>query len=48
LFVRAVSLPQGADEDAITASYDKGILTISMPVTAAKPAEKRVTVENVT
>jgi HSP20 family protein len=47
-FVRTVSLPQGADEDAITASYDKGILTISMPVTAAKPAEKRVTVENVT
>jgi HSP20 family protein len=44
-FVRAVSLPQGADEDAITASYDKGILTISMPVSDAKPAEKRVAVE---
>ena len=45
-FVRAVSLPQGADEDAITASYDKGILTISMPVTDAKPAEKHVAVES--
>ena len=45
-FVRAVSLPQGADEDAITASYDKGILTISMPVTDAKTAEKHVAVES--
>ena len=45
-FVRAVSLPQGADEDAITASYDKGILTVSMPVTEAKPAERRVTIES--
>jgi HSP20 family protein len=45
-FVRAVSLPQGADEDAITASYDKGILTVSMPVTSAKPAEKHVTIES--
>lgn len=45
-FVRAVSLPQGADEDAITASYDKGILTVSVPVTDAKPAEKHVTVQS--
>jgi HSP20 family protein len=45
-FVRSVSLPQGADEDAITASYDKGILTVSMPVTEAKPAEKHVAVES--
>ena len=45
-FVRAVSLPQGADEDAITASYDNGILTVSVPVTDAKPAEKHVTVES--
>src|SRR6478752_2941207 len=28
-FTRSVSLPRGADEDAITASYDKGILTVS-------------------
>ena len=45
-FVRAVSLPQGADEDAITASYDKGILTVSMPVTNAKAAERHVTIES--
>jgi len=41
-----VSLPQGADEDAISATYDKGILTVSMPVTNAKPAEKHVTIES--
>ncbi len=47
-FVRAVSLPAGADEDAIKATYDKGILTVSVPVTeAAKPAEKRVEVQSV-
>jgi HSP20 family protein len=45
-FVRAVSLPQGADEDAISASYDKGILTVSMLVTEAKPVEKHVTIES--
>lgn len=43
-FSRTVSLPAGADEDAIKASYDKGILTISVPVAEAKPAEKRVEV----
>jgi HSP20 family molecular chaperone IbpA len=32
------------DEDAITASYDKGILSISVPVSEPKPAEKRVEV----
>jgi HSP20 family protein len=45
-FVRSVSLPAGADEDAITASYDKGILTVSVPVTEAKPAEKHVEVKS--
>lgn len=45
-FVRSVTLPAGADEDGIKASYDKGILTVSVPVSAAEPAEKRVTVES--
>jgi HSP20 family molecular chaperone IbpA len=46
-FVRSVTLPQGADEDAIKASYDKGILTVSVPVAAdAKPTEKRIEVES--
>ena len=46
-FLRSVTLPQGADEDAIKATYDKGILTVAVPVAeaAAEPAEKRVPVE---
>lgn len=45
-FVRSVSLPPGADEDAIKASYDTGILTVSVPVNEAQPAEKHVPVES--
>lgn len=41
-FARVVTLPAGADEHAISASYDKGILTVSVPVTQAKPADKHV------
>jgi HSP20 family molecular chaperone IbpA len=41
-FVRTVSLPAGADEDDVKASYDKGILTVSVAVTESKPAEKHV------
>ncbi len=41
-FVRTVSLPAGADEDEIHAIYDRGILTISVPLGEDEPAEKRV------
>ena len=41
-FVRTVSLPADANEDDIKASYDKGILTVSVAVDNAKPAEKHV------
>jgi HSP20 family protein len=41
-FVRTVSLPAGADEDDVKATYDKGILTVSVAVKEAKPAEKHV------
>lgn len=45
-FMRSVTLPAGADQDAIKANYDKGILTVSVPVTeAAEAAEKHVAVE---
>jgi HSP20 family protein len=44
-FMRSVTLPPGADEDAINASYDKGILTVSVPVNAAAATEKHVAVE---
>ena len=45
-FMRSVTLPAGADQDAIKASYDKGILTVSVPVTEAQAAEKHVAVES--
>lgn len=45
-FVRSVSLPPGADEDAIKATYDKGILTVSVPVSESQPAEKHVAVSS--
>ncbi len=44
-FARSVTLPEGADEDDITASYDKGILTVSVPVSQATPAEKHIAVQ---
>jgi len=43
-FVRTVSLPAGADEDDIKATYDKGILTVSVGVSEPAPAEKHVQV----
>ena len=45
-FVRTVSLPAGADEDNIEASYDNGILAVSVAVSEAKPAERRVHVKS--
>ncbi len=43
-FVRTVSLPSGANEDDIKATYDKGILTVSVAVSEPPPAEKHVKV----
>ena len=37
-------LPDGADEDDITATYDRGILTVSVPLSDAEPTEKHVEV----
>jgi HSP20 family molecular chaperone IbpA len=45
-FVRSVSLPPGSDEDGIKATYDKGILTVSVPVSESQPAEKHVAVSS--
>src|SRR3981189_2302027 len=41
-FVRTVPLPAGADEDDINATYDRGILTVSVPLSEDHPTEKRV------
>ena len=45
-FVRSISLPAGADENDITATYDKGILTVSVGVSeAAAPQERRIEIK---
>lgn len=46
-FVRSVTLPAGANEDDIKATYDKGILTVDVPVAteAAKATEKHISVQ---
>jgi HSP20 family molecular chaperone IbpA len=43
-FVRTVTLPSGANEDDIKATYDKGILTVSVRVSEPANAEKHIRV----
>lgn len=43
-FSRTVALPDGADEDDVTATYDRGILTVSVPLSDSEPTEKHVEV----
>jgi|SRR5690349_9391486 HSP20 family protein len=45
-FSRSLTLPSGADEDGIKASYDKGILTVSVPIAEPQTSEKRVVIES--
>jgi HSP20 family molecular chaperone IbpA len=45
-FVRTVSLPAGADEGDIKATYDQGILTVSVAISEPKPVERRVQVQS--
>jgi len=40
--VRSVTLPEGADTGHITASYDKGVLEITVPVPEARAQSRRI------
>ncbi|MGW0161067.1 Hsp20/alpha crystallin family protein [Mycobacterium sp. NPDC003323] len=44
-FVRSVTLPAGADEDGIKAHYEKGILSVVVPLKEPKNPEKHIAVE---
>ncbi|MBW0012305.1 Hsp20/alpha crystallin family protein [Mycobacterium sp.] len=44
-FARSVPLPAGADVDDVHASYEKGILAISVPVPNGVPQAKRIEIE---
>ena len=41
-FHRAVRLPANADEKGITAGYDSGILTVTVPLTAPEPSGRTI------
>jgi len=43
-FVRTVALPAGANEDEIHATYDRGILTVEVPLLEDRSIEKRIEV----
>ena len=43
---RAVRLPARVDAGDVTARYDKGVLEVSVPVRAVKPAGTQIPVEN--
>ena len=43
-FTRTILLPVGADEDEIHATYDRGILTVSVTLSEDAPVEKHVEV----
>lgn len=44
-FVRSVSLPVGADDENIKATYDKGILTVTVPLKESEVPEKHVSID---
>jgi HSP20 family molecular chaperone IbpA len=41
-----VSLPAGADEGNIEATYDKGILTVSVAISEPKPSERHIQIQS--
>lgn len=42
---RSLKLPPEADTENVTARYSRGVLEITMPLTAPRPRSRRVTVE---
>ncbi|MCP9618754.1 Hsp20/alpha crystallin family protein [Nocardia otitidiscaviarum] len=45
-FVRTVALPPGAQEDAIDATYAKGILTVTVPMSEPQSQAKSIEVKS--
>lgn len=43
-FSRSVTLPHGVSADDVNASYEKGVLTVRMPLPQDKPEAKRIAV----
>ena len=45
-FERTITLPQGANEDDVKATCDKGILTVSVGVSEPKKTEKKIEIQS--
>jgi HSP20 family protein len=46
LFERTLMLPEGVEADAVTATYEKGVLTVEVPLpTEVIAAEEKVTID---
>lgn len=45
-FLRRVMLPAGADESAVTATYDQGILTVTIAVKEPEKSERHIKVDH--
>ena len=45
-FFRSVPLPPGAEQDGISVTYARGILTVSVAMSQARPEQKRIHVES--
>ncbi|MQS16823.1 Hsp20/alpha crystallin family protein [Streptomyces kaniharaensis] len=41
-FVRTIGLPAEAKEEDISATYDKGVLTVTVPMDTERPAARRI------
>lgn len=45
-FERTLMLPDGVDPDAVTASYDKGVLTVEVPIPEVKNETRSIPVKS--
>ncbi|MGV9800534.1 Hsp20/alpha crystallin family protein [Mycobacterium sp. NPDC003449] len=45
-FLRTVTLPAGADEEAITAGYERGILTVRVPLSQNASGARQIAIQN--
>lgn len=46
-FLRTVTLPAEADEEAITASYDRGILTVRVPLSQNPAGARQIPIRDI-
>jgi HSP20 family protein len=46
-FLRTVTLPAGADEEAITAGYDRGILTVRVPLSQNPAGVRQIAIQDI-